>query len=134
MSKYYKKDNCFPNEIFIQEAIEHYFLGYDFIINASGHVDLIAEKENEKWIIEAKGLTSSVGVDFNTCLGQLIKSMKDSKTIYAIAVPKIDSYKRQCEMISDYFRKLVGLHILVVDRTGNVSLILPNQPYSEIFN
>lgn len=126
MGKYYKKDNCFPNEIFIQEAIEHYFLSYDFIINASGHVDLIAEKENERWIIEAKGLTSSVGVDFNTCLGQLIKSMKDSKTIYAIAVPKIDSYKRHCEMISDYFRKLVGLHISVVDRTGNVSLILPN--------
>ncbi|MDF2944393.1 MAG: hypothetical protein K0S01_3251 [Herbinix sp.] len=89
-------------------------------------VDLIAEKEGERWIIEAKGLTSAIGTDFNTCLGQLVKSMKDDNTIYAIAVPNQEKYKRQCGLISDYFRKLVGLHILLVAENEDINVVRPS--------
>lgn len=70
-------------------------------------------------------MTSAVGTDFNTCLGQLVKSMKDKNVIYAIAIPKHIKYKHQCELIPKYYRELVGLHILLEDETGKVNIILP---------
>ncbi len=134
MEKYYKNGNCFPYEAFVQESLEKYFIRLGYELKTKEQVDLIAEKGNELWIIEAKGVTSAVGTDFNTCLGQLVKSMKDGNAIYAIAIPKHTKYKYQCELISDYFRKLVGLHILLVDETGKVNIVLPSDSFVAHFD
>jgi hypothetical protein len=134
MEKYFKNENCYPYEAFVQESIEKYFLCLGYQLKTKEQVDLIADKGNERWVIEAKGLTSAVGTDFNTCLGQLVKSIKDENTIYAIAIPKHAKYKRQCELISDYFRKLIGLHILLVDETSNIKVIFPSDSFISYFD
>lgn len=128
MDKFFKKENCYPNEAFVQEAIEKYFSDLGYQLKTKEQVDLIAEKGSECWVIEAKGMTSSVGLDFNTCLGQLVKSMKDKHAIYAIAIPKHEKYERQCKLIPDYFRQLVNLHILFIDEQGKVNITFPKDP------
>jgi hypothetical protein len=133
MEKYFKNDNCYPYEAFVQESIENYFRSLGYELKTNEQVDLIAMKGNERWVIEAKGLTSAVGTDFNTCLGQLIKSIKDENTTYAIAVPKHTKYRHQCELISDYFRNLIRLHVLLVDETGEINIVFPSDVFASYF-
>jgi len=123
--KYYKKDNKYPNEAFIQEAIENYFSNEGFVIEKDGQIDLIAEKSDEKWIVEAKGMTSQITVDFNSCLGQLVKSMVSPVWNYAIAIPYEDKYKVQCMKLPKYFRNNNNLHIIVVSENAQIKIIMP---------
>lgn len=123
--KYFKKENVFPYEAFVQTSIEEYFEKQGYEVEKDGQVDLIAVKGSDRWVVEAKGITEAIGTDFNTCLGQLVKSMTSRENQYAIAIPKHVKYKRQCSMLSSYFRELVQLHILVIDDQGEVKIIEP---------
>ncbi|MBB2482485.1 hypothetical protein H5P36_20140 [Bacillus sp. APMAM] len=70
----FKRGIEFPNEGFVQLVIENFFEAQGFTRLEVKHVDLVCiNANNEKWIIEAKGDSSSVGVDFNTGLGQILK-------------------------------------------------------------
>jgi hypothetical protein len=124
--KHFKKDNAYPNEAFIQEAIENYFLAQGYAIEESRYTDLVAVKPNDRWVIEAKGMTSQTTVDFNTCLGQLIKSMTSPEAKYAIAVPNEIKYKNQSMKIPDYFRTINNLYILVIDKNAQIQIIHPS--------
>ena len=123
--KYFKKEKVYPNEAFIQEAIENYFSSEGFMIEKDGQIDLVAEKNDEKWIVEAKGMTSQITVDFNTCLGQLVKSMESSAWNYAIAIPCEDKYKVQCMKLPDYSRKNNNLYIIIVNENAQIKVIMP---------
>ncbi|QRN85831.1 hypothetical protein JR334_00925 [Clostridia bacterium] len=123
--KYFKKEKVYPNEAFIQEAIENYFSNEGFEIQKDGQIDLIAEKNDEKWIIEAKGMTSQITVDFNTCIGQLVKNMESSTWNYAIAIPYEDKYKVQCMKLPDYFRNNNNLYIIIVNENAQIKVITP---------
>jgi hypothetical protein len=101
------------------------------MIEKDGQIDLIASKGSDKWIVEAKGVSEAIGTDFNTCLGQLVKSMTSNEYKYAIAIPKHIKYKRQCSLLSSYFRELVQLHILVIDDNGKVEIIEPKDRMEE---
>jgi len=131
--KYFKKDNVYPNEAFIQEAIERYFLNEGYKIENSAHVDLVAVNHDDKWIIEAKGMTSQITVDFNTCLGQLVKSMFTHDVKYAIAIPSEIQYTKQCKQLSDYFRVTNNLYILIIDQNARVQIIQPTDHIDEAF-
>ena len=78
-------------------------------------------------------MTTSVGLDFNTCLGQLIKSMDSSEKHYALALPKEDKYKYQCSLIPQYIRSLMQLNIIVTDETGGVKIIRPEDDIEDAF-
>lgn len=121
----YKNPKVYPNEAFIQEAIENYFSNAGFEIKKNGYIDLYVEKKDEKWIVEAKGSTSQITVDFNTCLGQLARNMTSPSIKYAIAIPCEDKYRRQCKSLSDYFRVINNLHIIIVDENARVTIIKP---------
>ena len=133
MNKNFKKEKVYPNEAFVQEAIELYFSEKGYEIKTKEQADLIAEKHDEKWIIKAKGMTSAVGLDFNTCLGQLIKNMTSEDQIYALAIPSHLKYRRQCELLPDYFRELVKLRIILVDECGKVSVVEPQESIEKYF-
>lgn len=133
MNKNFKKEKVYPNEAFVQEAIELYFSEKGYEIKTKEQADLIAEKHDEKWIIKAKGMTSAVGLDFNTCLGQLIKNMTSEEQIYAIAIPSHLQYRRQCELLPSYFRELVKLRILLIDESGEVCVIEPHESIEKYF-
>ena len=129
--KHFYKENVFPNEAFIQEALEKYFIGNGYEVDNEQQVDLIAVKSPETWLIEAKGITSQVGLDFNTCIGQIVKHMDSDSKIYAIAVPMHVKYQKQCSFLSSYFREWVNLNILLVNELGEVQRIRPNEDTDE---
>jgi len=124
--KYYKKEKVYPNEAFIQSAIEKYFLAEGYKIEKDDQIDLVAEKLNDKWVIEAKGVTSQITVDFNTCIGQLVKSMVSPLIKYAIALPNEIKYKYQSQRLPDYFRVKNDVHIIVVDERAQIQIIYPS--------
>ena len=123
--KHFKYPKIYPNEAFVQEAIENYFSTAGFEIKESRHIDLVAEKTNEKWIVEAKGSTSQITVDFNTCLGQLARRMTSPFIKYAIALPYEDNYKHQCTELPDYYRANNNLYIILVAENAQVLIIKP---------
>ncbi len=125
--KHFKKNKAYPNEAFIQEAIENCFFNEGFAIEKDGQIDLVAEKDDEKWIVEAKGMTSQITVDFNTCIGQLVKSMSSPTWKYAIAIPCEDKYKVQCVKLPEYFRRSNNLHIIIVDENAHIKIIMPTE-------
>lgn len=123
--KQFKNAKIFPNEAFIQAALEKYFSRIGYEVESEGQVDLITVNGDEKWIIEAKGLTSAVGLDFNTCIGQIVKSMDCETTNYAIAIPEHAKYKIQCSKVPNIFRERNNLHFLIVDEKENVRVVGP---------
>lgn len=131
--KYFKKAKEYPNEAFIQEAIENYFSNKGFVIEKDGQIDLIAKKNDEKWIVEAKGITSQITVDFNTCIGQLVKSMASPAWNYAIAIPCEDKYKVQCVKLPEYFRKNNNLYFIIVNENGQIKIIMPTDDFEVIW-
>lgn len=52
-------------------------------------VDIIAERDGHTLYVEAKGRTSSPGLDIDTLYGQLLRRMQnpDSNSRYAVVVP-----------------------------------------------
>lgn len=127
MSKF-KRGINFPNEGFVQNAIESYFNSLGYSRQDVQHVDLVCiNVKNERWVIEAKGETSSIGVDFNTGLGQIIKRMDDSISNYAVAVPNISKFIYQINQVPNRVCKLLNLHWILVDEDGTIEIIYPEE-------
>jgi len=59
------------------------------VTREAGFVDIYAERGPEKLYAEAKGRTSSAGLDVDTLYGQLLRRMNDPATDarYAVVVP-----------------------------------------------
>ncbi len=117
----------FPNEAFVQKAIEQYFTANGYEIDGAGQIDLKAWKNKEDWVIEAKGITKAIRVDFNTCMGQLIGHIDNENTKYAIALPRTEEYIYQCKNLPDFIRRRLGLHIIFVDGSGKVNITYPGE-------
>ncbi|WP_024834032.1 hypothetical protein [Ruminiclostridium josui] len=125
----YKRGLDFPNEGFIQDSIEKYFikLGYKQLNEKFSDFACVNSNTEEKWIIEAKGKTKAIGLDFRTCLGQLIQRMDSRDTHYGIAVPNLTQYINQCRMVKRWIRNELNLYWLFVDKYGNVEVFEPDK-------
>lgn len=121
----FKRKHEFPNESFIQERIEKYFHSRGFDLLDPGFADLkcIHSESREVWLIEAKGKTSQMGLDFRTCLGQIIQRMESPEWIYAIALPNLPQYLKQCEQVSVWVRHLIKLNWIFVSEDGSVRVV-----------
>lgn len=66
MARKYQLGIEFPHEGFVQSALEQYFTDLGFDIDLRGHADLVCahSESGERWLVEAKGVTSDVGLDF----------------------------------------------------------------------
>jgi hypothetical protein len=117
----------FPNEGFVQQAIEHHFAVLGFAIVTGGATDLVCTHPDreERWEIEAKGMTTAIGLDFRTGLGQLIQRMTDQKTRHALAVPDISPFRAQCRQVQPWVRKTNNIYWLLVQEDGAVLVISP---------
>ncbi len=78
-----------------------------------------------RWVIEAKGETSSTGLDFRTRLGQLLTAMDEPANRYAVAVPDTPRFQRLTGQISPFVRRALGLHWIFVDQDGVVTVEPP---------
>lgn len=117
----------FPREGFVQWAIERHFQELGYQVKPHSHADLycVHPMTGEMWLIEAKGLTSDVGLDFRTGLGQLIQLIEKAETKYGIAVPNIPQFIKQCRLVSTMVRNQLNLHWLLVAEDGMVSVVPP---------
>ena len=124
----YPRGFQFPNEGFVQKAIERYFANRGLQLDKVGTADLACTDPNTaaKWIVEAKGETSSVGLDFRTGLGQLLQQMTEPTINYAIAVPDTPQFRYQCERLSSWVRIALHLHLLLISAEGEVRVIEPD--------
>jgi len=125
----FKRGTDFPHEGFVQKAIEAHFSTIGFDLESGSHADLVARNKNtgERWLVEAKGVTTSIGLDFRTGLGQLIQRMADPKTTYALAVPREDRFISQCRAVPLWIRQALRLHWLLVNSEGGVQVIPPDE-------
>jgi hypothetical protein len=118
----------FPREAFVQAALKQYFTALGFQIEDGGHVDLICrnDKLGQRWIIEAKGETADIGLDFRTGLGQLVQAMNDPSVRYGLAIPDTTKFLVQCGKVSDWVRQAIQLHWLFVRPNGAVKIVNPD--------
>jgi len=128
MSRQFKNGTAFPSEGFVQQAIEAYFAQLGYSLHTGTDVDLICTASDGRapWHIEAKGKTQQVGLDFRTGLGQLLQRMHLPHAQHGVAVPDIDVYRRQIAKVSPWVVAALGLHWLLVNATGSVTIVVPD--------
>jgi len=128
MTRQFKNGTAFPSEGFVQQAIEAYFAHLGYSLHTDTDVDLICTASDGRapWHIEAKGKTQQVGLDFRTCLGQLLQRMHLPHAQHGVAVPNIDVYRRQIAKVSPWVVAALGLHWLLVDAAGSVTIVTPD--------
>ena len=125
----YRYPSEFPREAFVQEAIERHFKPTEFQREKHESADLAcySNKLKQHWIIEAKGETSSIGLDFRTGLGQLLHNMSNSDVLYGLAVPETPPFLQQCRSIGKWVRQALNLHWLIVQPDGSVRIVNPSE-------
>ena len=119
----------FPREAFVQEALERHFKSLEFELERDKSADLVCHSDRlgQYWIIEAKGETSNVGLDFRTGLGQLLRHMSNPDVLYGIAIQETIGFLQQCRSISKWVRQLLNLHWLIVQPDGLVRIVNPDE-------
>lgn len=130
MTRRYPNGTSFPSEGFVQSAIEQYFRASGFEVVTNGDVDLLCKHPGtgECWQIEAKGKTSSPGLDFQTCLGQLLIRMSTPKIRYAVAVPDLPAYRAQIAKVKPWVAKGLNLSWLLVGESQSVTVVCRHCP------
>jgi hypothetical protein len=93
---------------------------------AWGHergIDILATKENKKWVIEVKGEGSLQPMRVNYflgILGETLQRMDDPDAIYSIALPDIKQFRNLWERFPLLAKQRTGISILFVDRLGEI--------------
>jgi hypothetical protein len=84
--------------------------------------DLLAEQDGRRLYVEAKGRTTSPGLDVDTMYGQLLRRMPfddDTAARFAVAVP--DTVLKAALRVQQRVRKTLRIDIYSVGEDGNVS-------------
>jgi hypothetical protein len=115
--------DIFPREAFVQRNIQSYFSHLGFQQVKGGSADWVCHypESGQRWHVECKGLTTAVGLDFRTGLGQLMQAMQLDDTNYAMAVPNIPAFLHQIERMNSEFVTHIGLQFLLVDPSGGIT-------------
>lgn len=129
----YKRGVEFPHEGFVQQAIEAHFRNNGFTVDSGGRVDLtcLHPSTGEAWHIEAKGVTTQIGLDFRTGIGQLVQGMSNPSTRHALAVPDTPAFRTQVSKLSDWVVSRLGIHWLFVAPDGSIQVVAPSVAMGE---
>lgn len=94
---------------------------------AWGHqqgIDICAEKENKRWIIEVKGIGSRQPMRVNyflSILGETLQRMDDPNAEYSIALPDMQQYRNLWNRLPHLAKQRTEISILFVDEHGIVT-------------
>lgn len=85
------------------------------------HADVVATREGVTLIAEAKGRTSSPGLDVDTLYGQLLRRMGalSGDTRYALVVP--EHLCRAVARVAEPVRDRLGIEVFLVSPDGKVA-------------
>lgn len=86
-------------------------------------VDVVGERDGVELLAEAKGTTSSVGLDVDTGYGQILRRISPEKDArrYALVVPA--SARKAAERVRREVRIMLKIDVYVVADDGAVELI-----------
>jgi hypothetical protein len=86
------------------------------------HVDVVAERDGVTLLAEAKGRTSSAGLDVDTAYGQLLRRMRPGvdNQRYALVVPI--SARKAAERVRPEIRAILKIELYVVADDGTVEI------------
>jgi hypothetical protein len=93
---------------------------------AWGHTpgaDILAKRDAQRWIIEAKGQGSLNAMRVNYFLGvigELLQRMNDPEVSYSIALPDLQQFRNLWSRLPDLAKQRTKISILFVDEQGNV--------------
>ena len=123
---HYKLGTAFPREGFVQAALERHFGECER--HVIGYADFACvDADGRRWVIEAKGETSDVGLDFRTGLGQVLQGTPSHDCTPALAMPDTPKFERQRMRTPEWVRSALNLHWIVVDSDGSVRVVAPVQ-------
>ena len=90
-------------------------------------IDVEAEKDGHRWIVEAKGFGTDqeVANSFRYVLGQALERMSDENAKYSIAVPEDPRYRNLWKGLPDLAKKRTGITCLFVKRDGDFEESFP---------
>jgi hypothetical protein len=85
-------------------------------------IDIEALKQDQRWIIEAKGSGSRdpMRVNYFLCmLGETLQRMNDAKARYSIALPDHRQFRKLWARLPELVKARTEITILFVDTSGN---------------
>jgi hypothetical protein len=128
MSRYHLS-NEYPHEHFIQTALKQYFTAQGYSIVKIPNIDLVCihEQNKNQWVIEAKGKTKAIGLDFRTGIGQLIHRMSAQHVNYALAVPDIPEFIAQAKQLASWVKIALNIHFIFINEQGSLRFVSPNE-------
>lgn len=89
-------------------------------------IDIVAEREDKKWIIEAKGNGSlqPMRVNYFLCvLGELLQRMNDTTACYSIALPDMKQYRNLWTRLPSLAKERTGISVIFVNENGSVDVV-----------
>ncbi len=83
-------------------------------------VDIVAERDGQTLYVEAKGRTSSPGLDVDTMYGQLLRRMRhpEGSARYGVVVPS--SALAAALRVPEWVRERLQVEVYAVDSDGTV--------------
>lgn len=83
-------------------------------------VDVVAERDGRRLYAEAKGRTTSPGLDIDTAYGQLLRRMQDDVDGTSFALVAFEGIVRQALRVPGRVRALLRIAVFSVDEAGVV--------------
>ena len=86
-------------------------------------IDIEAFKDDQRWIIEAKGVGSRDQMRVNyflAILGETLQKMNDTQAKYSISLPDHRQYRNLWIRLPELAKSRTGITILFVGREGSV--------------
>jgi hypothetical protein len=126
----FRLGNELPHEGFVQAALESHFGSCER--QHVGHVDFACvDVAGRRWLIEAKGETRDIGLDFRTGLRQLLQGAPSPGWTLALAMPDTPGFARQRNRTPEWIRDALHLHWMLVQDDGSVTVEPPNSDQSD---
>lgn len=115
------------SEDFIKDAIDKWLCAQSWeTAIAWGRergIDIVARRESERWIIEAKGQGNSPqeqGNYFLNGLSELLNRMDDPSARYSLAFPDLRRYQGLWDRLPRLVKDKLGISMLFVDANGTI--------------
>ena len=123
-----RDDHNWLSEDQVKEAVKHWLLddGWKIETINFGHsrgIDIIATKNGQSWIIEAKGQGSRQPMRVNYflgVLGEMLQRMNDPLAQYSIALPDIQQFRRLWARLPALAKTRTGITALFVSSNGDL--------------
>jgi hypothetical protein len=125
-----KNMDCFLTEEEVKHSINEYYIarGYSTTV-AWGHsrgADIVAEKGNERLIIEVKGCGSLQPMRVNyflSILGEVLQRMDSEDCKYFIALPKIQQYVNLWYKLPALAKQRTKISLILVDNDRQLEFL-----------